>query len=107
MTVSGNTITGNSTFDENGNPVYPENGLQLAVDLSKDGTFNATVRVKQGFAGALEDALNNMLATTSGSIQLDQQQASDMIKQIQDKIDREQTRLDQKQAVPCCPFCKT
>jgi flagellar hook-associated protein 2 len=106
MTVSGNIVIGNSTFDENGNPVYPENGLRLSVDLSQPGTYYATVRVKQGFAGALEDALNNMLATTSGSIQLDQQQASDMIKQIQDKIDREQTRLDQRQAALIARFAR-
>jgi flagellar capping protein FliD len=99
MTVSGNNIiTGNSAFDENGNPVYSENGLQLTVDLSKDDTFYATVRVKQGFAGAIEDSLTNMLATTTGSIKLDEQESTDMIQQLQDKIDREQTRLDRKQA---------
>jgi flagellar capping protein FliD len=96
-TFSGNIITGNSAFDENGDPVYPENGLRLSVDLSQSGTFNATVRVKQGFAGALEDALTKMLATTNGSIQIDQQQASDMLKQISDKIDSENTRLSEKE----------
>jgi flagellar capping protein FliD len=98
MTVSGNTITGDSTFDDDGNPVYPENGLQLAVDLSKDDTFYATVRVKQGFAGALEDALTKMLATTTGSIQIDQEQASDMLERISDKIDSENTRLEKREA---------
>jgi flagellar capping protein FliD len=99
MTVSGNNIiTGNSAFDENGNPVYSENGLQLAVDLSKDDTFYATVRVKQGFAGALEDALTKMLATTTGSIQIDQEQASDMLERISDKIDSENTRLSKREA---------
>ena len=34
---SGNTISGNGSFDVNGDPVYAENGLQLTVDLSSDG----------------------------------------------------------------------
>jgi flagellar capping protein FliD len=99
MTVSeNNIITGNSAFDDDGNPVYPENGLQLTVDLSQHSTFYATVRVKQGFAGALEDALTKMLATTTGSIQIDQEQASDMLERISDKIDSENTRLSKREA---------
>jgi flagellar capping protein FliD len=98
MTVNGNIITGNGAFDENNNPVYSENGLQLSVDLGQPGTYYATVRVKQGFAGALEDSLTNMLATTTGSIKLDEQESTDMINQLQDKIDQEQARLDRKQA---------
>ena len=60
---------GNSTFDDNGNPVYPENGLQLTVDLSQDSgvsPFTATVDVKQGFAGVLQDALDRVLARHHG-----------------------------------------
>jgi flagellar capping protein FliD len=94
-TYSGNTVTGNSSFDENGDPLYPENGLQLSVDLSQSST--ATVRVKQGFAGALEDVLDRMLKTNTGSIDIDQEHIDDTIKSLQDRIDEEQTRLDQKQ----------
>ncbi len=90
---SGNVVTGNSSFDENGDPLYPENGLQLSVDLSQDGTFTATVRVKQGFAGAVEDALDRMLNATTGSMQIDQEHVSDIIKQLQDKILVEENRL--------------
>jgi flagellar hook-associated protein 2 len=99
-TLSGNVITGDSSFDENGNPIYPENGLQLSVnlsDLSPSHTYTATVRVKQGFAGAVEDALDKMLKLTTGSIQLDQDYATDSIEQIQDRIDAEQERLTSKQ----------
>jgi flagellar capping protein FliD len=106
MTVNGNIITGNSTFDSNNKPVYSENGLQLSVDLSQSGPINATVRVKQGFAGALEDSLTNMLATTTGSIKLDEQESTDMINQLQDKIDQEQTRLDQKQAALTAKYAR-
>lgn len=90
---SGNVVTGNSSFDENGDPLYPENGLQLSVDLSQNGTFTATVRVKQGFTGAVEDALDKMLNATTGSMQIDQEHVSDIIKQIQDKILAEENRF--------------
>jgi flagellar hook-associated protein 2 len=96
-TYSDNIVTGNSTFDSNGDPVYAENGLQLSVDLSQDGTFNATVRVKQGFTGAIEDMLNDILKTTTGSIHIDEQRTDDQIKYLQDKIDLENYRLDLKQ----------
>ncbi len=96
-TYSGNVVTGNSTFDSNGDPIYPENGLQLSTDLSQDGTFNATVRVKQGFTGAIEDTLDNMLKATTGSIQIDQEHVDDQIGSIQKKIDAEEDRLNVKQ----------
>jgi flagellar hook-associated protein 2 len=97
-TFSGNIVTGNSTFDENGDPVYSENSLKLSVDLSQDGTFTATVRVKQGFAGALEDALDKMLKASTGSIDIDQEHIDDTIKNLQDRIADEQYRLDQKES---------
>jgi flagellar hook-associated protein 2 len=96
-TYSGNIVTGDSSFDENGDPVYPENGLQLSVDLSQDDTFTATVRVKQGFAGAIEDALDSMLKLTTGSIQIDQEYADDTIEDLQEKIELEEERLAQKE----------
>ena len=96
-TYDGNIVTGESSFDDNGDPVNPENGLQLSVDLSQDGTFTATVRVKQGFAGAVEDALDRMLKTTSGSINIDQEYVDDQIEYIQDKIELEEYRLDKRE----------
>jgi len=93
-TYSGNIVTGNSTFDNNGDPMYPENALQLSIDLSQNGTFTATVRVKQGFAGAIEDALDNMLKATTGSIQIDQEYLDDQIEGIQEKIELEEYRLN-------------
>jgi flagellar hook-associated protein 2 len=92
-TYSSNIVTGNSTFDDNGDPVYPENGLQLSVDLSQNGTFTATVRVKQGFAGAIEDALDDMLRATTGSVQIDQEHVDDQIEYLQEKIELEEYRL--------------
>lgn len=95
--VKGNIITGESSFDDNGDPVNPENGLQLSVDLGHDGTFSASVQVKQGFAGAMADALDKILKTPSGSIQIDQENAKEQIDALQDKMDLEQYRLDKKQ----------
>ncbi|HUW17751.1 MAG TPA: flagellar filament capping protein FliD [Sedimentisphaerales bacterium] len=95
---SGNIVTGNGSFDDNGYPVYPENGLQLSVDLSQNGTFTATVRVKQGFAGAMEDALDKMLKVTTGSIQIDQEHVDDQTKHLQDRIDDEEDRLTKTEA---------
>jgi flagellar hook-associated protein 2 len=96
-TYSGNIVTGDSTFDNNGDPVYPENALQLSVDLSQDGTFDATVRVRQGFAGALEDALDNMLKVSTGSIQMDRDNVDDQIEILQERIDLEDYRLTKRE----------
>jgi len=94
-TISGNIITGDSTFDINGNPVYPEHSLQLTAPTTgtPSSTIYATVRVKQGFAGAIEEVLDNMLKVTTGSIQIDQKHVDNQIKALQDKIDREETLL--------------
>jgi flagellar capping protein FliD len=96
-TYSGNVVTGNSTFDTNGDPVYPENALQLSIDLSQDGTFSATVRVKQGFTGAIEDTLDKMLKVTTGSIQIDQEYVDDQIEYLDDKIEQEEDRLSARE----------
>ena len=96
-TFSGNIITGVSTFDDNGDPINPENSLQLSVDLSQDGTFNASVRVKQGFAGAMGDSLDKILKTKSGSIQIDQENIKDQIESLDDRIELENYRLEKKQ----------
>jgi flagellar capping protein FliD len=97
-TFSSNIVTGDSSFDDNGDPVYPENGLQLSVDLSQNGTFTATIRVKQGFTGAMEDKLDRMLKINTGSIQIDQEHAGDTIKELQERIEIEEDRLADKEA---------
>ncbi len=94
---SGNTITGISAFDDNGDPVNPENGLLLSVDLGQDGTFSANVRVKQGFAGAMEDTLDKILKTNSGSIVIDQENVKDQIEMLEDRIELEEYRLEKKE----------
>lgn len=97
-TVAGNVITGNSQFDDNGRPVYSENGLSLTAEYAGTGTLTANVRVKEGFAGKLEDNLNDILKTTYGTLQIDKKSVKDSLKHLQDRIDREQTRLTKAQA---------
>jgi len=90
--ISGNVITGDSTFNENGDPLYPENSLQVTVPTTgtPSSTIYATVRVKQGFAGAIEDALDRMLKASSGTIKIDQEHADDVIKGLDEKIEKEE-----------------
>lgn len=97
MTVSGNMIIGNSSFDENGAPVYAENGLQLSVDLTTDDDYTATVYVRQGFAGKIEDKIDAMLKATVGSIIVDQDHVEDQLELLQDKIEDEQYRLGKRE----------
>lgn len=95
-TIDGNIVTGDSTFNDDGDPLYPENGLQLSVDTAQDGTFTATVRVKQGFAGAIEENLGSMLKITNGTLQIDQEHVEEQIQNLQDRIEDEEDRLEVK-----------
>ncbi len=96
---SENIVTGNSTFNENNLPAHPENGLQLSVDLNQDGTFAATVRVKQGFTGAMEDALDRILKAADGILAADQAQVDAQIKHLQERIDSEEQRLTKREEI--------
>lgn len=96
-TVDGNIVYGDSTFDDYGNANYAENGLTLSVDLSQNGTFEASVRVKQGFAGAIKDALDNMLRTVDGSLTIDKEYIDDRIELIKEDIEDEEVRLEQRE----------
>jgi len=93
-TFSENMVIGDSTFDEYNRAVTPENGLQLSVDLRQDGTFAATVRVKQGFVGAMEDSLDSILDNSIGMLTMDEDQIQDQIDSLQDRIDSEEERLE-------------
>ncbi len=97
MAVGDNVITGTSTFDTNGDPVYAENGLQLNVDLSSDGDYTATVRVRQGFTGKIEDTIDRMLKATVGSLVINQDRVDDQIEILDDKIELEEYRLEKRE----------
>jgi len=96
-TIDGNVITGDSTFNEDGNPNYPENGLQITAPLTGSGTISVTIRVKQGFAGAMEDVIDSALRSTTGSMKISIDAVSDNIEYIQDKIDSEEKKLEKRE----------
>jgi flagellar capping protein FliD len=96
-TINGNMVTGNGQFDTSGNPKYPENGLQLSVDLTQNGTFTSTIQVKQGFAGTMESLLEKCLNSSHGWLTLDQEGTDQQISDLNDRIDTEQDRLDTKE----------
>ncbi|MHC4464812.1 MAG: flagellar filament capping protein FliD, partial [Planctomycetota bacterium] len=93
INTAGNLITGDSTFDDNGDPVYPENSLKLSVDVSVEGDFTATVYVKQGVVGALEDVLENVLEA-EGSLDVGLELVESNILQAETRIKNEQSRLE-------------
>jgi flagellar capping protein FliD len=97
--ISGNVITGDSTFNDNGDRLYPENNLQVTAPTTgtPSSTIYATVRVKQGFAGAIEDAMDRILKASSGTIKIDQEHADDVIKGLHKKIEAEEYRLTIKE----------
>ena len=98
MSIGGDIITGISTFDDNGDPNYPEHGLQLSVDLSSDDDFTATIYVKQGFTGKIEDAIDRMLKATVGSLVISQDHVEDEIEALDEKIELEEYRLEKREA---------
>jgi flagellar capping protein FliD len=88
-----NLVTGNSEFDARGNPLYPENGLQLSVNPNQpDDTYTATVHVRQGVAGALEDLLDEVLEA-DGRFDTSENILDDKIKAMERRIKDEETRL--------------
>ena len=91
-TWNDNFVIGDSTFDDG--PLYPENSLQLTVDLTTDGVFTGTIRVKQGMAGALEDFLDDILKT-DGRLDVAGDNIDYNIEQMENTIEREENRLDQ------------
>ncbi len=84
-TVGGNTLTGTS-----GNPEY---GLAVQVNPT-DGTYSATVRLKQGVNGQLNDKLDDLLSATSGPVNILINNYNDIVTNIDNKITLEQNRID-------------
>ncbi|MHC4359981.1 MAG: flagellar filament capping protein FliD, partial [Planctomycetota bacterium] len=88
-----NLVTGNSEFDDDGDPLYPENGLQFTIDpIQSDGTYTATINVKQGMAGALEDLLDQVLAA-DGRLDVSEDILDDRITAMARRIENEEARL--------------
>jgi flagellar hook-associated protein 2 len=101
FSTGSNIITGDSTFNDDGDPVYPENGLQLSVDLI-NGIYGTDenpiiVRVKQGFTGAMEDVIDTTLRTSTGPLQISQKYADDTLDALEDRIEDEIDRLGERE----------
>ena len=111
FSADSNIITGDTTFNDNGDPVYPENSLQLSVDLSQDGTYGTDenpiiIRVKQGFTGAIEDVIDRVLKTTTGSLQIAQKYADDTLDELKERIENEKKRLELRETRLIMKFAK-
>lgn len=81
---------------EDGKAIYGETGLTLSVDVSKTAVgvpLTATISVKQGFAGKLEELASEMLQKT-GRVPVAQDSLSDKIDRLNDRIEEEQYRLE-------------
>lgn len=91
-TWADNLITGNSDFDE-GDPINPENGLQFSIDPTQaNGTYTATINVKQGIVGNLEDSLDELLKN-DGRLDISEGVIDDRISAMTERIEREEKRL--------------
>ncbi len=97
--VSGNYIYGNSELNSSGKPKYPEFDLQLSLDTTQLGRqMDVTVNIRQGVAGRLYDQMTTALKTSSGSVSIAIDSLDDKIGLMEEKIEKEQTRLDAYQA---------
>jgi len=99
---SNGVINFDNSFDENSDPVYPENGLQLSVDLSQpDGQYGTDenpiiIHVKQGVAGSLEDLLKSVIQA-DGRLDTSENALEERITKMETRIENEQDRLDRVQ----------
>jgi flagellar hook-associated protein 2 len=92
-TWSNNVITGSVELNSAGYPLYPENGLQLSVDLAQSGDFSAKIRIKEGFAGELTTRAEAILKSSTGSIALEEKYLEERISDMQTRMNTEQKRL--------------
>ncbi len=84
-TISGDTLTGSSGYDE-----Y---GLAVRINLV-DGTYSGTVRLQLGKNGEFASKLNDLLSTTSGPVNILINNYQDIVDSIEDKIALEQRRIE-------------
>jgi len=97
--IDGNVVMGNWDTDSSGNPLYPEHSLTFTVDLDaligvgENDFIEATVYVKQGFAGDVKDILNDVLSY-NGRIPVSKKNISDYIERLNAQIETERTRLE-------------
>ncbi len=86
-------ITGNSTTDSTGKPLYPENNLQFNVVLTAAGDFSGTLRVKKGFTSELSIMLEDTLEET-GRLDILEDINTEKIDSMENRIAYEEARLE-------------
>lgn len=96
--IDGNYVYGSEERDSDYRPLYPEFDLQMAVDTSTDGTFEVAVNIRQGFAGNLNNQVDDLIDFTNGRVTIAQEAATEQIRNIEKRIDSEITRLDKVEA---------
>jgi len=87
MTVDGSYLIGASGNSEDSLAIR-------AIWDGASGTQSAEVRVRQGFAASLEDAMDEMLDSQTGVLQLEEQHNQSRIEVIDENIVREEARLE-------------
>lgn len=85
-TINGAEITGASGYDES--------GLTILVQNLTDGTYTGEVRLKQGKAGELADALKDLTSSSSGPLHILEDNYQDIMDNIDEKIEWEEKRID-------------
>ena len=84
--IDGWRITGSSGYDEAGLVIQLDN-------KSLNSSMTGTVNLKQGKTGELVTKLKELTSTSSGPLHILQENYGDITKSIDDKIDRETTRI--------------
>jgi len=76
-----------------GDADHPEAFLQVTATYAGTGTVETEVRVRQGFAGRLYDAIDGLLDPADGAVTLVQDRCQSAIDTIDDHIEQQQARL--------------
>jgi flagellar hook-associated protein 2 len=84
-TISGDTLTGQSGYDE-----Y---GLAVKINLV-DGNYTGTVRLQMGKNGQFSEKLDDLLSVTSGPVNILINNYQDIIDGIDAKIEAEERRVE-------------
>ncbi len=84
-TISGDTLTGQSGYDE-----Y---GLAVRINLV-DGSYSGTVRLQMGKNGQFSEKLDDLLSFTSGPVNILINNYQDIIDGIDAKIEAEERRVE-------------
>lgn len=93
-TINGRPVAvDNATREITGLHGNPEGGLVIKVTNLTPGTYTGEVRLKQGKAGQLAEALKDLTSSSSGPLHILEENYQDIMDNIDKKIEREETRI--------------